>query len=274
MGIVLLFFVVLPLLFTQASLGQQMYRWKDEKGQWVYSNFVPSGAAAEKMGTGDTAPQSPLQLSLPATGESKKPAIKSDRPSQSASDPDSMASANRRLLVFPPADTRKPLSEWIPLESFANTEECDKARALQIASAVAQGPGFFYTLSPDINSRCISLAEFKPSEEANVIVILTRIGYDPSGFTSSVIYGKVFNRGQTTARSVVIKYQVRDTVGTIYSAGEIPTTPINLSPIMFAEFRGQILGSPALGDRMVHTEAHWLTDQVGHTAKSGGENEY
>lgn len=251
-----------------------MYRWMDERGQWVYSNFVPSGVKAEKMGTGDLAPQSASQPSLPATSKQKNAEPKSDRPPQSASDPDPMGSANRRLLVSPPADIRKPLSEWIPLESFANAEECDKARALQIASAVAQGPDFFYALSPDINSRCISLAEFKPSREANVIIILTRIGYDPGGFSTSVIYGKVFNRGQTTARNVVVKYQVRDTRGTTYSAGEIPTTPMDISPTMFAEFRGQIIGSPAVGDRMVHTEPHWLTDQVGHTAKSGGENEY
>jgi hypothetical protein len=259
MPIGFLFLAVLSLFFAQLALAQQMYRWKDEKGQWVYSNFVPAGVTAEKMGTDDAAPQSVSQPSVPTTGEKKKAeSIASDRSSQGASDPDPVGSASRRLLVFPPSAEGKPLSEWIPVESFANAEECDNAKALHIVGLLI--PGSISGWLPDLNSRCITLAEYKPSKEANVIVAVMRVTYDPAGFSTPVIYGKVFNRGQNPARDVVVKYQVRDPQGTIYAEGAIPTTPREIAPTMFADFKGQIVGSPSLIDRRVHTEANWSKD--------------
>ncbi len=38
-----LLFVVLAVLFAQSALAQQFYKWKDQKGQWHYSDFPPSG---------------------------------------------------------------------------------------------------------------------------------------------------------------------------------------------------------------------------------------
>ena len=108
-----------------------------------------------------------------------------------------------------------------------------------------------------LNSRCISLAEFKPLKEANVIVAATNLESDPGGFSTSVLYGRVFNGGQTTAHNVVVRYRVRDARGIIYANGEILPASHDILPLTFAEYRGQILGSAGGSDRWVETEANW-----------------
>ena len=52
-----LVFAVLAVLFAQSASAQQIYKWKDEKGQWHYSDFLPNGVTAEKLEIGDTAQQ-------------------------------------------------------------------------------------------------------------------------------------------------------------------------------------------------------------------------
>jgi hypothetical protein len=251
-----LLLVVLAVLFSHLALAQQIYKWKDEKGRWHYSDFLPSGVTAEKLETADTV-QSDAQPSVSLTSEQRKAEDSSGRSTQGASD-DPVGSAGRGLLALPPSDTSKPLSEWIPVESFSSVDECDRAKALQIAGSVVQSGEFFS--GELLNSRCISLAEFKPSKEANVLVVVTRVGFDPGIFSISVVYGRVFNRGQSTARNVIVRYQVRDAKGIIYAEGEIPTAPQDIPPLMFAEFRGQILGSLNGSDRWVQTEPNWSKD--------------
>jgi Domain of unknown function (DUF4124) len=247
-----LFLVVLAVFFTQLASAQQIYKWKDEKGQWYYSDFPPSGVTVEKVGTGDTAQKSAPQPSVSSAGEQRKPEDSSGRSTQDTSDIDLSGSASRRLLVLPPSDPGKPLSEWIPLESFDTVEECKRGAAQIVASS----------MNMDVDLRmlggsCISLAEFKPSKQANVIVSVTSLGPDPGGFTIWVVYGRVFNRGQTTARNVVVRYRALDARGNIYSEGDILTAPRDISPLTFAEFRGQIRGSAGGSDRWVETEANW-----------------
>ena len=250
-----LLFVVVAVLSTQLALAQQIYKRKDEKGQWHYSDFLPSGVTAEKMETVDI-PQSVSQPFVSSTGEPRKPEDSWGRSNQGASDVDPLGSASRRLLVFPPSDPSKPLSEWIPVESFDSVEKCIRARSLRIAALVV-------TDTDDMRismSHCISLADFQPSKKANVIVATTILGSDPGGFSTWVLYGRVFNGGQTTARNVVVRYRARDSRGIIYTQGDISTAPQDISPLMFAEFRGQIVGSAGGSDRWVETEASWLKD--------------
>ncbi len=251
-----LLFVVLAVLFAQSALAQQFYKWKDQKGQWHYSDFPPSGVTVEKLGTGDTPQTLEVQPSVSSTGEQRKTEDSSGRSTQGASNVDLLRPASRRLLVFPPSDPSKPLSEWIPVESFDSVGECIRARASQIAALVA-------TDTDDIRiskSRCISLAEFQPSKKANVIVAATSLGPDPGGFSTWVLYGRVFNGGQTTAQNVVVRYRVRDARGIIYGNGEILPAPQDIPPLTFAEYRGQIVGSAGGSDRWVETEARWLKD--------------
>jgi hypothetical protein len=132
-----LIFVVLAVLFAQSALAQQFYKWKDEKGQWHYSDFPPSGVTAEKLGTGDTPETLEVQPSVSSTGGQRKAEDSSGRSKQGASDVDPLRPASKRLLVFPPSDPSKPPSEWIPVESFDSVQECSRAKALQIAALVA-----------------------------------------------------------------------------------------------------------------------------------------
>ena len=93
-----------------------------------------------------------------------------------------------------------------------------------------------------------------------MIVSATRLGSDPGGFSTWVLYGRVFNGGQTTARNVVVRYRVRDARGIIYANGEILPAPQDIPPLTFAEYRGQILSSVGGSDRWVETEAQWSKD--------------
>ena len=251
-----LLFVVLAVLFAQSALAQQFYRWMDQKGQWHYSDFQPSGVKAEKVEIGDTAQEPVSQPSLPSAGEQEKAKDNSDHSTQARSDVDPLGSAPGYLLVFPPSDPSKPLSEWIPVQSFYSAAECKRARALEIDVLLARDTNDFRIA----NSRCISLAEFKPSKDANVIVSVTALGSDPGGFSTWVVSGRVFNGGQTTAQNVVVKYRVRDGRGIIYATGEIVLAPQDIPPLTFAEYRGQILGSAGGSDRWVETEANWSKD--------------
>ena len=136
-----LLFLVLAVLFAQPALAQQIYKWKDEKGLWHYSDFLPSGVTAEKLETGDIPQTLEVQPSVSSTGEPRKTEDSSGRSNQGASDVDPLGSASRRLLVFPPSDPSKPLSEWIPVESFDSVEECIRARSLRMAVYSGDGHG-------------------------------------------------------------------------------------------------------------------------------------
>ena len=251
-----LLFLVLAVLSAQFAWAQQFYKWQDEKGLWHYSDFLPSGVTAQKLEIGDTAQGRVSQPSTPPGGEQKEAEHSSDQSTQARSDVDPLRSAPRYLLVFPPAEPSKPLSEWIPVQSFDSVEECKRARALEINVLLARDTYDFRI----INSRCISLAEFGPSKEAKVIVTATSLGSDPRGFSTWVLEGRVFNGGWTTAQNVVVKYWIRDTRGIIYGTGEILPAPRDIPPLTFAEYRGQILGSAGGSDRWVETEAKWSKD--------------
>jgi hypothetical protein len=255
-----LLFVVLAVFFAHSALAQQFYKWKDQKGQWHYSDFPPSGVKAEKLVIGDTAHESVSQPSVTSAGEQKKAEDSSDHSTQARSDVDPLGSAPRYLLVFPPFDPSKPLSEWIPVQSFDSAVECTRALPIGVSTVESMDFPRQTWVSVNfgaVNSRCISLAEFKPAKEANVIVAVTSVGSDPGGFSTWVLYGRVFNGGQTTAQNVVVRYRVRDARGIIYPTGEILPAPQNIPPLTFAEYRGQIVGSAGGSDRWVETEAKW-----------------
>ena len=196
----------------------------------------------------------PSQPSPPLPGEKKEAEHSSENSNQVVSDIDLLGSAPKYLLVFPPFDPSKPLSEWIPVQSFDSAVEC--TRALAIVRSERDDFVDFRTL----NSRCISLGQFKPRKEANVIAAVTNVAPDPGGFSTWVLYGRVFNGGQTTAQNVVVRYRVRDARGIIYGNGEILPAPQDIPPLTFAEYRGQIVGSAGGSDRWVETKARWSKD--------------
>jgi hypothetical protein len=256
--------IVLAILFAQLLWAQQIHKQADEKGRLQYSDFPPPRLAAEDPATSDVGVKTASQTSDSSTGEQRRAEDNAARSTPGVLD-NGLDAANRGLLALPPSDPNKPLSEWIPVKFFPSVEECARARDLLITDAVMQSRDFSRDrrTSVDfgpINSRCISLAEFKPSKEPNVIVTITNVGPDPGGFSAWVLHGRVFNRGQTTAQKVVVRYRIRDARGIIYASGEIPTAPQDVTPLMFGEFRGQILGPLGGSDRWVETEARWLKD--------------
>lgn len=134
-----LLFLVLAVLSAQPALAQEIYQWKDEKGLWHYSDFLPSAVTAEKMETVDI-PQSVSQPFVFSTSGQKKTEDNSDHTTQARSDVDPLGSAPRYLLVFPPFDPGKPLSEWIPVQSFDSAVEC--TRALPIGVSTVESTDF------------------------------------------------------------------------------------------------------------------------------------
>src|SRR5262249_11632250 len=134
-----LLFVVLAVLFAQSASAQQIYRWMDQKGQWHYSDFQPSGVKAEKVEIGDTTQEPVSQPSFPSAGEQEKAKDNSDHSTQARSDVNPLGSAHGYLLVFPPSDAGRPLSEWIPVDSFTSVAACQRARFLEIDRSVVQG---------------------------------------------------------------------------------------------------------------------------------------
>jgi hypothetical protein len=153
-----LLFLVLAALSTQLAWAQQIYKWKDEKGQWHYSDILPSGVVAEKLELGDTAQGAPSQPSAPMPGEQKEAIQNSNHSNRVVPDADSLASAPRYLLVFPPFDPKRPLSEWIPVQSFNSAIEC--ARALPIGVSTSESMEFPRVTWTSVNfgalySRCI-----------------------------------------------------------------------------------------------------------------------
>ena len=254
-------FIVLAFLFADLAFAQDIYKWKDKKGQWHYSDLLPPGVTAEKLEIGDNAQGPPSQASAPPVGEPREAKDRIDRSTRAVSDTEQLGLNNRRLLVLPPADPSKPLSEWIPVESFERIEDCIRADASLFAGSIVQRTDRIDLVDfRRLKSRCISVAEFKPRKEANVIVAVTNVGPDPGGFSAWVLSGRVFNGGQTIARNVVVRYRVRDARGIIYAERDISPAPQDISPLMFAEFRGQIVGAAGGSDRWVETEAKWSQD--------------
>jgi hypothetical protein len=277
--------------FAPAALAQQIYKWKDEKGRSHFSHVPPTGVAAEKIMGGSSTPKaSPVNppnqksnLSSP-TGSGGKEEDLSKSPAGESSDVSSNKATDRWLLLLPPTtkegnDISKPFSEWTPWQTFDSADACNRDKGILIANSVRRrtksveregiiawilGLRSSKTITEVdqriVDSRCIPSDEIEPSKEANVLMVFEQSGFDQSGLTIPILYGRVLNRGQAMARNVVVKYQIRNNSGTIVGKGEIPTVPRNIPGITSAEFHGKIGGVGNLSGLSVHTEVDWSKD--------------
>ena len=94
----------------------------------------------------------------------------------------------------------------------------------------------------------------KPSLDANVIVTsFKRVGRAPS----ARLVGRVFNRGESTAKNVVVEFQVRNPHGVIKVKGKINAIPKDMPGKTFADFNGRIVGITDFNGLSIHTEPKW-----------------
>ncbi len=268
MAIRFLSVVVLIVFFAPTGSAQQFFKWKDKKGKWHFSDTPPRRVTAEKVRGLDISPKS-----SPATSPYNKPSVsslaESENKEQAVSKPPAKRPpdvppgmlTSRWLLIVAPqtevgADDSKPLSEWRPWQSFDNSEACERERATYLTDPFGVSAGaraYAY-----VNwSRCISLIEFKPSKEANVTITVARVGPVQRGRIRPALNGRVFNRGLTTARNVVVKYQALNDQGVTVVKGEIRTIPHDIPGLTFAEIHGEIRGGAGVNRLRVFTEVYW-----------------
>lgn len=76
-----------------------------------------------------------------------------------------------------------------------------------------------------LNSECIPASEFTTGKDADVIIAATQFELVVTGSSSHLVSGKVFNRGQASARNVAAQYRVRDANGVTLAQGDAPTIP-------------------------------------------------
>ena len=254
MAIRLLSVVVLGVLFASIASAQQIFKWKDKKGQWHFSDTPPPGVTAEKVRGLDISPKSSPATSLyakpsesPPAGSGSKEKTLSKLPIERTSDTPQTGLASRWLLL---------LSDGKPWQSFDSEEACEIYKQRLIGGFSFSTPSFS-SYSPHIGSHCKSSDEFKPSKEADVIVVLTQVGRDQRGVIRYILVGRVFNRGQSTAKNVVVKYQVRNARGTTVRKGEIRTVPHDIAGLTSAEYRSPISGGAGFSGLSIRTEVDW-----------------
>jgi len=245
--------------FSSIAWAQQIYKWKDNKGQWHFSDAPPAEVRAEKVRGLDIGPIPPMppQIAEPPTpsegSESKEKPV-SRVPTEQQSPPSAGQSPNRWLLV---------LSDGKPWDSFNSEMECQRYWDVYVRKALAKHPDssrgqYFHPL---FSSKCISSGTKGFYKGANVIMVVNQIRRDPN-FNVFVLTGRVFNYGLTTARNVVVKYRGRKPNGKIIQ-GNIRLVPADLPGLTAAEFKGRILPSHNLKFQKRHmlkfqTEVVWL----------------
>ena len=107
-----------------------------------------------------------------------------------------------------------------------------------------------------LNCECIPASEFTTGKDAYVIIATAQFELVVTGFSSHLVSGKVFNRGQASARNVAAKYRVRDTNGVTLAEGDALTTPGEMLDWHSATFAPSI-GSWNLDGLSVEAEATW-----------------
>lgn len=265
--------LVLLVLFSSVAFAQQIFKWKDKKGQWHFSDAPPPGVTGEKVRGLDISPKSSPAISpydkfsesSLAESENKEQAIKppAKRP------PDVLPGklTNRWVLVRAQQgqlaiDESKPLSELRYWEAFDSAEACEIERTIEIEKAARQGSAIMGQpiIAGSDNSRrlrCVSSIELKPSKEANVILVSYLVEPAQRGQGRPTLIGRLFNRGLATARNVAVKYKALNDRGFTVGKGEISTTPQDIPGLTAAEFRGEIRGGAGVNRLRVDTEVDW-----------------
>lgn len=255
--------VLLLTLFGPVAFAQPIYEWTDEKGQRYFSNFPPTSVTAKKrsegIGASESVPTTPdLEPNvLPSTSDKTE-----QKPVAKLPDAEPPAAPERRwLLVSPPRRWAKvekggPFSEWIPRESFDSDEACTRARAIWIANSWVSEVGW---IDPQVaNSVCIPASRFVTGKESDVVIVAQRFEIATPGFSSVLLFGKVFNRGQATARNVVATYRIRSALGSALVQGSVATNPDEIPGLSFGEFRTPSIAGWSADELVEQVEVDWV----------------
>jgi len=254
--------VLILAFFASVASAQPIYEWRDEKGQLHFSNFPPAGVVTKKLLL-----STPGLESVPAIHDPQAAAPTSAVNENNerlvlplanalSSDVAPATSERRWLLIFPPItkvgmDDNRSFPGWSPVQLFNSDEACNRAKSIEIANSL------FPLDSRLLNSNCIPASEFVTGKEADVVVISTQFELVAKGFSSHFLSGKVFNRGQATARKVEAEYQIRTANGSLLKQGEVATNPNNIPSLTFAEFRTGSIGGWSLDGVSVKAKADW-----------------
>jgi hypothetical protein len=254
LSVVLILVVCVPTAFAQP-----IYQWKDEKGQWHFSNFPQPGVESKKVTEGLGTPE-PLPNNSPV--DSKENSV-SKLPNANLPDEGHISLDRRWFLIIAPsnqnsADDAKPFSGWTFWQFFDSGQACNHAKAVLIGNSTSTSDGITTVNFQLLNSTCIAAAKFVTGKAADVVVASTEFELVAGGFSGVILTGKVINRGQATARSVVAKYQVRTaTDGFVVLQGEVPISPEEIPELTLAEFRTPSILGRSAQDIVVQVEIDW-----------------
>ena len=267
------FFIFGALLVSivSAANAQQVYKWKDQKGQWHFSNTPHSGSKAEKVKSLDLRPRT-----IPPSSQGTSPGNDKGIETTAPEDPMGRSSAlaektNTSRWLF-------LLSNNKILQVFDSSVACEQYKNLLI-SRIGSGPrepgeigetgetgkvsekGEAKAFDLYKEGRCVpSDAMELSTKKADVVVISMRLVRDPARVAYYVLSGTVINRGQSKATNVSVHYQIRRVGGMKVGKGKVSAIPRDIPGGGVGVYRGLIVGIPGIDARYLQTEVHWSKD--------------
>jgi hypothetical protein len=106
-------------------------------------------------------------------------------------------------------------------------------------------------------STCIPAAKLVTGKQADVVVVAQQFEIASAGFSSVLLSGKVFNRGQATARNVVAKYRIRSALGSVIMQGDVASSPGDIPGLAFGEFRTPSIAGWSANELIEQIEVDW-----------------
>lgn len=283
----LLFFLA-ALWFPAGLAAQTFYKWKDDKGQWVFSqNPPPAGKGAERVDM----PNSPPQAST----------VKNDNcvPFRVGETRTAKESANRGSAVLVEDFQIKLLDQTVtatrlswsarlrngggtatPLSVNVDVSDCQGFKlgggtrdttltARQIAtisdtvtltgSSAATVGRFSLRLGTFESAESASAPNPSPTAvsseaKAEVVVVSHRIEGSSDGFW---LVGRVHNRGRAPARNTKLTYKLRETSGAQLPGGSFYLDSAELAPRTYAAFRERLHQLHTRSRVTATVEAEW-----------------
>lgn len=268
MNIRFFIFGALLVSFVPAANAQQVYKWRDQKGQWHFSNAPSSGAKAEKVKGLDLRPRADPPTSQGTSPgndkgiETTAPEVSKGRSSALAKKTNTsrwlfLLSNNKILQVF---DSSVACEQYMNLLiSRIGLGPRESSETGETGKVSEKGDAKAFDLYKE--GRCVpSDAMELSTKKADVVVISMRLVRDPARVAHYVLSGTVINRGQSKATNVSVHYQIRRVGGMKVGKGKVSAIPRDIPGGGVGVYRGLIVGIPGIDARYLQTEVHWSKD--------------